>query len=500
MEARTTPLGAKKDKIGWKNWLVVWIAGMAGQLCWNVENQWYNTFVYAKISPDPKIINWMVAVSAIVSTFSTFFTGTWSDRRGKRKPFIAWGYILWGVFLIVYGLTEFIPKTGGNLVGIATAVVIADAVMSFFGSLGNDAGFNPWTTDITNERNRGQLGAVIAIQPVIATIIGSVFGGLIISRLDYIGFFLIMGGLVMAIGIYCFFGLKDAETLKPNRKGGFWRQFAETFNFKLVFKNRLFLWVLLIYAVYFTSFNMYFPHMLNYFIYAKNYNEFIAGVFMGGGLLLAAPLTVLAGKFINRGKFIPLTVFALASEIVGLLLMACVEYIPAQSVGSYAAVLSGVFFIGVGYMIIFQALTIWCKNLYPEGMRGKMEGVRLLFYVCLPFVFAPLVSNPILEKYGTVITVKYDTGTVEGRAANDILFYVAAGFALLTIIPIVFAHLELKKQQKFGPPAWFDDNGESENAEKDAERPEAEFAKTAESDAIPAEAPETESPAKTSPE
>ena len=38
--------------------------GLAGQLCWNVENQWFNTFVYAKIGPYPWILSWMTAVSA----------------------------------------------------------------------------------------------------------------------------------------------------------------------------------------------------------------------------------------------------------------------------------------------------------------------------------------------------------------------------------------------------------------------------------------------------
>ncbi|MDD4839737.1 MAG: MFS transporter, partial [Clostridia bacterium] len=169
----------KTGKLGAKTWAVIWIAGLAGQLCWNIENQWFNTFVYAKIAPDPSIISWMVAVSAIVSTLSTFISGTGSDRLGRRKPFIVTGYILWGVFTIVFGLTEFLPLR--NILAMATMVVVADAMMSFFGSLGNDAGFNPWTTDITNKHNRGGLGAVIAVQPVLATIVGSLGGGFIIA-------------------------------------------------------------------------------------------------------------------------------------------------------------------------------------------------------------------------------------------------------------------------------------------------------------------------------
>ena len=54
-------------KIGWKNWIIIWVVGLAGQLCWNVENQWFNTFIYAKIGPYAWIISWMTAISSIVT-------------------------------------------------------------------------------------------------------------------------------------------------------------------------------------------------------------------------------------------------------------------------------------------------------------------------------------------------------------------------------------------------------------------------------------------------
>ena len=49
-------------------WLLVWGLGLAGQLCWNMENQWFNTFIYARIAKDPTIIAWMTAVSAAATT------------------------------------------------------------------------------------------------------------------------------------------------------------------------------------------------------------------------------------------------------------------------------------------------------------------------------------------------------------------------------------------------------------------------------------------------
>ena len=106
-----------------------------------MENQWFNTFVYAKIAKDPTIISWMLAISATATTISTFLFGCVSDRKGNRKLLVSIGYILWGIFTILFGTTEFL-KHGSNdnttIIGVAFAVIAADAIMSFFGSMGND--------------------------------------------------------------------------------------------------------------------------------------------------------------------------------------------------------------------------------------------------------------------------------------------------------------------------------------------------------------------------
>lgn len=95
-------------------WVLVWLLGLAGQLCWNIENQWFNTFVYAKIAKDPTIISWMLAISAAATTISTLLFGCISDRKGNRKTLISVGYILWGIFTILFGATEFLNHKAGE--------------------------------------------------------------------------------------------------------------------------------------------------------------------------------------------------------------------------------------------------------------------------------------------------------------------------------------------------------------------------------------------------
>ena len=109
--------------------------------------------------------------------------GTLSDRMGKRKRFVSVGYILWGITTIIFGLTEFIRQSNiGSIVFVsAFLVVLTDAIMSFFGSMGNDSGYSTWLNDHTNEENKGKIGAVLAALPVFGTVVGTVLGGMLVN-------------------------------------------------------------------------------------------------------------------------------------------------------------------------------------------------------------------------------------------------------------------------------------------------------------------------------
>jgi MFS family permease len=451
-----------KTGLGWLTWLIIWVAGMAGQLAWNIENQWFNTYVYAKIAPDPNIITWMVAVSAIVSTLATFFMGTVSDRIGKRRILILIGYVMWGVSTIVFGCTQFF----GGVLAMAVLVVVFDSVMSFFGSMGNDCGFNAWTTDISTPQNRGSLGTAIAIQPVVATIVGSVAFGAIVDGfkglsvngqgLDYFMMFLIVGVLIALIGVLSFFLCKESPTLVPHRDCSFGASLKKPFNFKLLKKNRLLMYVLLIFMAFFISFNVYFPHILNYFIYSCTSTVWlndqinlgintVAGAVMAAGLLLGVPFVIVSGKFLNKQKFVPVLLLAVGANILGLIILFIGGLSGVQEVGQLVFLLVGIFLVGTGYMGLYQALMVWVKDLYPADMRSQFEGVRMIFYICIPMFLGTLVGDVIIQRLGDPITLSYPTGDVTGFAPNYWLFLVAACLALLTFIPIFLAAHETQK-------------------------------------------------------
>lgn len=430
-------------KRGISFWFLVWGLGIAGQICWNMENQWFNTFVYAKIAKDPTIISWMVAISAIATTISAFLFGCVSDRKGKRKIFVAVGYILWGVFTIVFGMTQLITGGSGNGTGsviivAGLAVVLADAVMSFFGTMGSDVGFNAWMNDHMDENNRGQLGAALATQPVIGTIAGTVIGGMLVGADDnYMRLFLVMGIIVIIFGLYSLVAMKDSPELRPSVRGSFSQQFFSIFNIKEYIKLKELIWVNFALAMYFIAFNMYFTHLGNYMIYYLGFTPDLMGYMEGLGLVLAMISVVPSAKLINKGYIPQLCQVSVILNCIGVGILGL--FVRPDNVDTTTmmnpVLLISIFILGLGYLLFLQSISVWGKQLYPEDARGQFEGIRIVFFVLIPMIVAPLISNPIIKTSGEFI----DENGFTAYLPTHTLFLVGAVLVLVTLLPLHFA-------------------------------------------------------------
>src|SRR5512136_278786 len=158
-----------------KVWIGIILLAFSGQLAWGVENQFFNTFMFDKIKPDPRPISWMVAASAVAATLTTILMGTLSDRTrsrwGRRKPYILFGYLAWGVMTALYPLASFFEPVG---LAIFMAILL-DCVMTFFGSTANDGALNAYLTDVTSPDNRGRVMSVVEILTWVAILV--VYGG-----------------------------------------------------------------------------------------------------------------------------------------------------------------------------------------------------------------------------------------------------------------------------------------------------------------------------------
>ncbi len=433
-----------KKRSGFSMWLLVWGLGLAGQICWNMENQWFNTFVYAKIGKNPSIITGMLICSAAASTFATFFFGTWADRTGKRRTFISLGYILWGIFTICFGLTEFISKDMYLLVAIS--VVLADTVMSFFGSMGNDAGFNTWTNDIMNEKNRGQIGAALATQPVLGTIVGTVVGGILVGENDnYMRLFIVMGVFVIAFGIISMFTLNKNDDVEPSVKGSFAKQFFSVFNFKQFFKLKELVLVNVAVAIFFIGFNVYFAYIGNYLIYYLGYSADMMGIIEAVPLVLAMLTAIPIGFLINKNKHPFIGIAAVIINIIGLFIIYPIKSADVDPTEIFnLRVWLGIFVVGVGYVAMLQTTKVWTKQLYPKDAKGQFEGIWILFFVLIPMVGGSLIGQAVVKTSGETFQ-NLESGLTE-YIPNGNVFLVGAFVIVLTIIPLLMT-VKLNKER-----------------------------------------------------
>lgn len=424
-----------KKRSGFSMWLLVWGLGLAGQICWNMENQWFNTFVYAKIGKDPSIITGMLICSAAATTFSTFFFGTWADRTGKRRTFISWGYVLWGIFTIVFGLTQFISRDLYLLMAIS--VVLADTVMSFFGSMGNDAGFNTWTNDIMTDKNRGGIGAALATQPVLGTILGTVVGGMLVGENDnYMLLFIVMGVFVIVFGLLSMLTLNKNDDVAPNKDGTFWHQFLSVFNFKRFFKLKELVLVHVAVSIFFIGFNVYFAYIGNYLIYYLGYTADMMGIIEAVPLVLAMLTAIPIGILINKNKHPYIAVSAILINIIGLLILYPIK---AQNVDPTAIfnlrIWLGIFVVGVGYVGILQTTKVWAKQLYPANAKGQFEGIWILFFVLIPMIGGSLIGQAVVKTSGETF-LEEASGQMQ-YVPNGNIFIVGAAVIALSLIPVL---------------------------------------------------------------
>ena len=433
-----------KKRSGFSMWLLVWGLGLAGQICWNMENSWFNTFVYAKIGKDPSIITGMLICSAAATTFATFFFGTWADRTGRRRTFISWGYVLWGVFTIAFGLTEFISKEYYLLV--AVSVVLADTVMSFFGSMGNDAGYNTWMNDIMTDKNRGQIGAALATQPVLGTILGTVVGGMLVGEHDnYMRLFIVMGIFVIVFGLLSMLTLNKNDDVAPNKQGGFWKQFISVFNFRRFFELKELVLVHVAVAIFFIGFNVYFAYLGNYLIYYLGYTADMMGIIEAVPLVLAMLTAIPIGVLINKNQHPYICIAAVVINIIGLFILYPIKAsgVDATAIFNWQIWL-GIFVVGVGYIGILQTTKVWAKQLYPKDSKGQFEGIWILFFVLIPMIGGSLIGQAVVKSSGETF-INEASGQTE-YVPNGNVFLFGAMIIVLTLIPLLLS-IRLHRQR-----------------------------------------------------
>ena len=210
-----------RRSFGKQNWWILVLFGLIGQIAWSVENMYFNLFVYETIDKNLEAVTLMVQLSGIAATVTTLIAGTLSDKTGNRRSFISYGYIIWGVTVGLFGFISpesmaaiFNTTTAKGVTIALTVVIVGDCIMTLFGSTANDAAFNAWVTDNTEESFRGKVEGVLSVLPLVAMLIVAGGFGILVEGIGYDMLFLVLGIVITACGVAGIFLVKDSPLLQ----------------------------------------------------------------------------------------------------------------------------------------------------------------------------------------------------------------------------------------------------------------------------------------------
>ena len=448
----------KSKKMGkLRFWILLVSIGFAGQLAWAVENQYINLWVFSQ-SQNAAHITWMTAASSIIATVTTFLIGALSDRLGKRKIFISLGYSVWGLFVFGFALCNLgnmLNLSGGDLttalllVGITNCII--DCMMTFFGSSANDACFNAWVTDNTDEHSRPFIESILSVMPIVATVVMFVLGGALalgaaVDSSDVVGFassvvtpwlifFLVFGLITTAVGILCFF-LMPKDNIAPNRKDNYFKSIVRGFFPSSIKRNPNFYIALIAFLFFNIGVDAFMPYYLVYFTSTIALDNFYPAmiIILGG----SAAITVVLGIFMDRiGKFKVL--------IPGVLAMGIGAFLVYFSKDSWWPVVLSAMLMMTGYLIGTAVLGACVRDETNEEEVGALQGVRMAFVVLVPMIVGSNISLAVFQNSATD-----PTGTVLYPDAN--MFLVTSIAALLAIIPSIILILRKRKKSDDASP------------------------------------------------
>ena len=422
----------EKTKKSGRFWLALVIFSLVGQVAWVVENMYLNVFIYKMFNASASAISAMVAASSVAATVTTLLIGALSDKLGKRKLFICGGYILWGISIWGFAairmdtINALFPAAASAAAVGVSLVIILDCVMTFFGSSANDACFNAWLTDSTDETNRGAAEGINAMMPLVAILV--VFGGFMSFDQNlpetWTLIFGIIGTVVTALGIAGFFLIEEA----PVNTDGNQNYFANIFyGFRpsVIAGNKGLYISLLAYALFGISINIFMPYLILYYSVSLGMDNYV--LIFAPAILLAAIFTAFYGRRYDSKGFRAAVLPSLALLMAG--------YVVLFFFKTTAPVFLGSLLMMCGYLSGMAVFGAVLRDHTPKSKSGMFQGQRIIGQVLIPGIIGPAIGAAVLSNAQTIVN---DDGTTSFLPNENIFLaaLVAAVFIFAALIPL----------------------------------------------------------------
>ena len=286
-------------------------------------------------------------------------------------------------------LEPIVPATVSVATVGITLVIILDCVMTFFGSSANDAAFNAWLTDSTDDSNRGSAEGINAMMPLVAIL--AVFGGFMLLPKEgndayWPTVFTIIGVVVLIIGIAGFFIIEEPD-IKPS-KSGYMSNIVHGFLPSTIKSNGSLYLSLACFMIFNISIQVFMPYLIIY--YDKTLQLGGSYVFiMAPAVIIASVVTAFWGKVYDEKGYSYSGFIALAFLMIGYILLFASANIVIVFIGSL--------FMMSGYLAGMAVFGARIRDLTPEGKSGMFQGVRIFSQVFVPGIIGPKIGELILS-------------------------------------------------------------------------------------------------------
>jgi len=426
-----------------KFYLALVIFSLVGQVAWVMENMYLNVFIYKMFNASAQQISLMVAASAVTATVTTLLIGALSDKIGKRKTFICGGYILWGISILGFAMIreDIVHRTffamvsyNGAALGLCiTLTILLDCVMTFFGSSANDAAFNAWLTDATDETNRGAIEGINAMMPLVAILV--VFGGFMSLNQDlqesWTVIFCVVGGVVLALGIAGFF-LVEETAVKSEENARYFANIFYGFRPSVIRANVPLYGTLVALALFNIAIQIFMPYLILYYTESLGMDNYV--LIFAPAIIVAAIFTGLYGKVFDKKGF--------QAAILPTLSMLAVGFVGLYFFRSTAMVFIASLIMMCGYLATGAVIGAQIRAKTPEKKAGMFQGLRIVGQVLIPGVIGPAIGAAILKNADTIVN---SDGT-KSFVPNENIFLGALVALVVTCIALIPLFKLLKKE------------------------------------------------------
>ena len=429
----------RSNSLGGRIWFSAILFGLIGQIAWVVENMYFATFAQDVFANSGRsdlsyiVTTLMVILSALTATITTIIAGGLIDKAGKRKPFIAFGYIIWGVTIMLFALIPM--KVEMSLIALVAVGLIAfDCFMTVAGSTSNDAAFNAWVIDNTDETNRGRINGILSTLPLLAVVVVFIgLGGLYNKNNESNAlFFVILGIIPIVSGIIALFVLKDSSKVEKTCISI--KDLFYGFQLEVIKKNRIAYITLAAACIVGISQQTFLSYLINFLNITLGLGDgFVipmAVIIVGAGLVTGI-IGFLSDKYGRKHFYIPL----LVTTIVGITSFFVIQYFDGI-IKMIILYVGGVLMMG-GLLSMLGMLNANFQDNIPQNCEGRFQGIRMCFTVLIPMIIGPIIS--------LILGMDAMGNNGESFTPPFTIFLAAAIVGLIALIPTFFVRKSAKR-------------------------------------------------------